>query len=58
MEDKTFYPLEKIFNRILERYISVYLVKNFLKSTSKVTQKYGIASQSGAVLSWNKIASS
>lgn len=57
MEDKTFYPLEKIFNRILETYILLYSVKNFPRSTSKATLKYGTVSQSGVALNSNKIAS-
>lgn len=58
MEDKTFYSLEKVFNRIIERYLSIYSAKNYPASTSKATLKSGTHSPNGLELNSSKIASS
>ena len=58
MEDRNFYPLEKVFNRIIDQYISVYTAKNSHRSTSRATQKSGTPSLNGQDLKYSKIESS
>lgn len=58
MEDKTFYPLDKVFNRIIERYKMPYAAKNCPPNTSRATQKSGTPSPNGAVHRSTKTASS
>ncbi len=58
MEDKTFYSLEKVFNRILETYLTIYSAKNYPTSISKATLKSGTHSPNGLELNCSKIASS
>lgn len=58
MEDKSFYSLEKIFNRVIEAYSLYHSVKNCRRSTSKATLRSGTPSPNGAACSWSRTASS
>ena len=47
MEDRNFHPLEKVFNRIIDKYIRLYAAKNCQRNTFRATPRSETLSLNG-----------